>query len=442
MGYSFFSEFKALIHYMRLILFAFLGLFVLSQHTCISYKHLASVEEQKETTLKPLLENGWWLMKMDLGAEKLPIRFSLDTKTNCITIYNAEERIVCEPATITKDSLLFRAPVFQNEFRLKIINSKKVEGYWYNTSKGNYKIACSAMYHSDENTSLINGTYKQINYEVHFSSNTTDEYDAIGVFKFYESINLHNKIYTPVTGTFLTETGDYRYLEGNLVEGNLSLSCFDGSHAFLFKSQYGKSNDTLKGVFYSGNHFKEPWVGWENPKAKLRNPDSLTYLKPGFESIEFSFPDLEKNMVNFPSKQFENKVTIVEIMGSWCPNCMDETVYLQYLKTRYANSNLQIIALCYERYDNFEKSVNSVKKMKESLGAEYQFLIAGSANKQKASETLPMLSSIYSFPTTIYIDKKGKIRKIFTGYYGPSTGSYHTMYKEQTESFIEKLLKE
>lgn len=55
----------------------------------------------------------------------------------------------------------------------------------------------------------------------------------------------------------MTETGDYRYLEG-VVNGNqLQLSTFDGAHAFLFTGTV--TDSTINGHFYSGNHWKEPF---------------------------------------------------------------------------------------------------------------------------------------------------------------------------------------
>ncbi|HRD38300.1 MAG TPA: TlpA family protein disulfide reductase, partial [Bacteroidia bacterium] len=85
-------------------------------------------------------------------------------------------------------------------------------------------------------------------YEVTFNAGTSDAYKAVGIFKQSGS---------KVTGTFLTETGDYRYLEGAVQNSNMSLSCFDGSHAFLFfmtaANKTGKVNDLEGKVFYSNS---------------------------------------------------------------------------------------------------------------------------------------------------------------------------------------------
>jgi len=53
-----------------------------------------------------------------------------------------------------------------------------------------------------------------------------------------------------------------------------------------------------------------------------------------------------------------------------------------------------------------------------------------------------MLNHIMSYPTSIFLDKKGEIRKIRTGFYGPGTGKYYTEYTQNTNDFIQELLAE
>jgi len=55
---------------------------------------------------------------------------------------------------------------------------------------------------------------------------------------------------------------------------------------------------------------------------------------------------------------------------------------------------------------------------------------------------LPQIKKISAFPTSIFIDKKGKIRKIDSGFNGPATGEYYTKFKKEFEQFVEKLLAE
>lgn len=391
---------------------------------------------------------------LNLGPTALP--FSMEIKKNSEgnffgIISNAEEKIETPPFEIIGDSIFIKSSFFNSIFKGKISLDSygkfitKIEGVWRNNMKpGIYEIPFianvvdnvpkdfSLNYLSNNATyhpSIFNGKW-----EVTFSPKTTDEYKAIGVF------NVND---LKLTGTFLTETGDYRFLEGygNTVD-SASLSCFDGSHAFCFNFLPNKTGDTLAGMFYSGKHWSEPWVAVRNDRFELQNPDSLTYIKEGFDGINFSFPNLENTIVNYPSDKFDNKVTIIQIMGSWCPNCVDETKVLSGFYNSYKEKGLEVVALCFETTKDFEKSKNNVLTHKNHLEAKYDFLIAGLANTKAASEALPMLNKVMSFPTTIFIDKKGVVRKIYTGFYGPSTGKYHDQYLEQTTSFIEKLLAE
>ena len=127
-----------------------------------------------------------------------------------------------------------------------------ISGYWHNLDKGeNYKIPFSAhpsikmrFSHINKQTSVLNVNGK---WEVEFGFNSNNPYPAIGVFSQKKKSN-------HVTGTFLTETGDYRFLEGKTTKDSLFLSCFDGAHAFLFKAVITKNN-TLVGRFFSGTHW-------------------------------------------------------------------------------------------------------------------------------------------------------------------------------------------
>ena len=103
-------------------------------------------------------------------------------------------------------------------------------------------------------------------------------------------------------------------------------------------------------------------------------------------------------------------------MGTWCPNCLDETTYLSSLYNSFKDDGLEIIALAFERTKTKEKALENIKKLKEKTSAGYEFLLGGATRKDKAAEMLPMLNHIMSYPTAIFIDKNGEIRRIHTGF--------------------------
>lgn len=397
-----------------------------------------SNKEQVSEKVTDLVE-GSWLLEFQLSEKNIiPVNFNLTKKDSLyqVEFSNGEEKIVAKKVTVANDIITIYDPIFNTWFEGKIINSTTIEGMWFKDGK-DYEIPFSATHgetsrfkqpdHLTETSVNITGIW-----EVDFSKNNPDNhYKAIGQFQQVDNY---------VTGTFMTETGDYRYLEGNMYNNNLYLSCYDGSHLFLFKATL--MNGRLTGVFRSGTHWEEPWIATRNESFELTNPDSLTFLKEGFSEFAFTFPNINGNDVSLTDEKYHNKVVIVNIMGPWCPNCKDETEYLSKLYDSNHEKGLEVIALSFDKSEDFEIAKQNVLKLKSYYNVNYDFLIAGKANKIATAKSFPMLNHIMSYPTTIFIDRNGKIRKIRTGFYGPGTGSYYTRYAEQTNSFVEKLLAE
>jgi hypothetical protein len=103
---------------------------------------------------------------------------------------------------------------------------------------------------------------------------------------------------------------------------------------------------------------------------------------------------------------------------------------------------VEIIALAYERKDDFAYASERVKKMIDKLDVTYDVVIAGTNDKVKASQSLPMLNQLVAWPTTIYIGKDGKVKKIYTGFSGPGTGTEYDRFKEEFNETINQLLTE
>jgi thiamine pyrophosphokinase len=121
---------------------------------------------------------------------------------------------------------------------------------------------------------------------------------------------------------------------------------------------------------------------------------------------------------------------------------MDESAYLSQLYKQYSGKGLEIIALAFEKTTDFEKAQKQVMRLKTKLAIDYDILITGQTGKDKASETLSALNKISAFPTTIYLNKQHQVVKIYTGFSGPATGNGYTIFKQQTEALITKLLNE
>jgi thiol-disulfide isomerase/thioredoxin len=247
-----------------------------------------------------------------------------------------------------------------------------------------------------------------------------------------------------LTGTFLSTSGDYRYLEGAVAGNQLYLSCFDGGHAYIFTADITDANTLTNGKFYAGYSSLDKWSAVKNENAKLPDAYSLTALKPGYNKIGFTFKDINGNNVSLGDSRFKNKVVIVQILGSWCPNCMDETNYFvsSYYK-KYHSKGVEIVGLDYERTTDFAKSQKTLRQLITHFNVPYPILITGyTPSKGDPEKSLPMLADFKGFPTTLIIDKKGEVRKIHTGFSGPGTGAYYTQFIDEFGKLTDDLLAE
>lgn len=393
-------------------------------------------DKQEDVIVDKEFKAGTYRASLAIKDQKeLPFVFKVDS-THKMTIYNAEEKIFVDDISVKGDSIFIKMPVFDAQIKGVINEKGNIRGSYIKAPK-NLKVPFEAIYDVHFRYPTTTTTHKPIagSWEVTFSPNTEESYKAKGVFK----DGPDNKI----TGTFLTETGDYRFLEGVLDDERLSLSCFDGAHAFLFDGLV-KNDSITSGMFYSGNHYKEPWIAVNNEDYELSDPNTLTYLKEGHDKIEFSFPDLKGKQVSLADDRFKGKAVIIQIMGSWCPNCLDESKYLSQFYKANKSDDLEIVALAFENAKTIEKATDNLNKLKERVGIEYPILIAqhGSARKLLAAEKLPMLNHILSYPTTIFIDKKGTVRKIHTGFNGPATGEKYKKFINEFETFVATLVSE
>ena len=244
-----------------------------------------------------------------------------------------------------------------------------------------------------------------------------------------------------VTGTILTTTGDHRYLAGQVKGDELYLSTFDGAHVFLYKAKIA-ADGSLDGDWWSGLAYHEKWIAKRNSAAQLPDAYGVTAMRTGVKQFDFSFPDLNGKTVSSTDPQFRGKVLIVALAGSWCPNCHDEAAFLAPLYKEYREKGLEIVSLQFEHFGDFERAAQATQRFRKNYGIEYTTLIAGISDKDEAGKKLPMLKSFVAFPTTVFIDRKGNVRKIHTGYTGPATGDHYTQFVSEVKSTLDQLLAE
>ncbi len=375
--------------------------------------------ENKNNNLQP----GSYTLSMDLGSVQLDIPVTYGTQK--LTIHNGAESIHV-PLSVSYDSIYARFPVFDAGLALQSKADTLAEGAYIKYYKDNYRIPVR-IHPPSKKVVLDEAPNYTEAYQVTFSPNSEDAYPAKGLFSFRQDGSAY--------GTFTTETGDYRYLFGHHSDSTFQLNTFDGSHAFVFTGKL-KNDSIVAGMFYSGTHWKEPWVGVRNADYELTAPDSLSKVN---NPVTFSFLNTDSTLFTFNEESYKDTAVIIQILGSWCPNCLDETQFLSQLQKDYEDQPLQIIGIAFESKTDFNYYQKQIARLKEKTGISYPVLLGGKASKQLASDTLTFVDEIKSFPTTIFLDKNHEVRRIHTGFYGPGTGDYYTRFSEKTYLLLDKI---
>lgn len=406
---------------------------------CFFIVALISVHwSQKPTELK----NGTWRATIQRPDGK-QIVFNFQSKDSAgkkiIYVINGKEHLLVDSIETSADSVFIQMPFFESGFNAKINDEGNLEGVWVKKYGERVQtLPFTAIHNSKER------------FEV--SAQPLANISGRWLTQFVER---NNKVSTIVaefkqdgshlSGTFLDPTGDYRYLDGVVSGDSLKLSTFDGAHAFLFTAKIDDENKISGGKFYSGARSIEDWSAQKNANAKVPDGFGETKIKTGSGKPDFSFSDSKNgNKVSINDKKYKGKVVVIQILGSWCPNCMDETKFLSDYYNKNHKKGFEIIGVAYERTTDFANSQKALEPFRKRFNVQYPILITGVtvSDSLRVEKTLPQLESINAFPTTIFVDRKGNIRKIDSGFNGPATGEHFTEFKNKFNKIINQLLAE
>ena len=378
-------------------------------------------------------KTGFWRGEITMQEQQLPFVFEV-LKSNdqfSINLHDGASRMEMDKIRVENDSVFFTIGIFDIDVKAKIENNSLYGIYTKNFAE-NYELPFKATFakknrlDNAKSDPVFNGKW-----DIDILKKNGDTIRTIGMFNTDDAL---------FKGTIISKSGDFRFLEGTSENGDFTLYSFDGDNLKIFKAH--AEGDQLVGEYWSGKTLHRTFIGKRNKNATLPDPSTLTYLKEGFDKIEFSFPDLDGNQVTLNNAKYQDKVVILQIFGTWCPNCMDETIFFKEWLDNHKKSNVEIIGLAYENKPDFEYAKKRVEKMKEKLEVSYDFVIAGTSSNMAAGKTLPMLNHVMSFPTSIIIDKMGKVRKIHTGFSGPATGDYYLEYTKEFNSLMSELIAE
>jgi thiol-disulfide isomerase/thioredoxin len=248
-----------------------------------------------------------------------------------------------------------------------------------------------------------------------------------------------------VEGTIAPVSGDYGMLSGELSEGKdaaLHLSRFDGIHVLLLDGQL-VSPDRIEGVFHvaAGRALNFVATRSASASAGFGEAEQLTSVENPSEPFRFHGVDASGSTITQNDPRFHGKVVLLDIFGTWCPNCHDEAPVLQALDTEFHARGLEIVGLSYEYVDDRERSQRLLEVYRRKYSIAFPLLLAGTTDAGQITGTLPQLRNFGAYPTTIFLDRHGRVRLIHAGFSGPATGRMEEV-KQNFERTIVKLLDE
>ncbi|MEM7568611.1 MAG: TlpA disulfide reductase family protein [Pseudomonadota bacterium] len=396
--------------------------------------------EQSEAAIAGI-KTGPWRVVLDHPGGGLP--FTLEIAEGPTAYFlNGPERMKAEQVTITDGALDIRFPSYESS----LVATLQDDG----TLKGTATLTRRL------------GELKKIDFDLtathgqtwrHFAEQDPQPASVAGTW----AVELSNPFGGParpglgifeqdgaiVTGTFLFPQGDYRWLQGEVKDGELYLSTYDGGQGTVWRGTL-KEDGTLDGTFYAKSYGfpPVPWSARPDPDAKLPDANSMTSLKEGVERFDFTFPDTNGEMVSLSDSKFAGKVVLITIGGTWCPTCHDEAAFLAPYYAENKNRGLEVIGLQFEYTDDMERSMRQTKAFKQRYKIDYDMLIAGVFGKKGVAEALPFLDGLEAYPTTLFLDRTGAVRKIHTSFPGAATGKRHELYLAEFKTFLNELLAE
>ena len=383
------------------------------------------------------LTDGLWRGVFHVQDAEIPFLFdvkSAKTGSPVVTLINGEERVVLADIVYRNDSIIIPVKIYDAVMEAKVdgtcmtgrlvkLYSNRPDGRVpFTAQKG---VASRFIDTGEKATVSLDGRWE-------ITVPARDMAKQVGVFT--------QKADGHLTGSILTPTGDYRYLEGTVQADRFYLSTFSGMTPYLIRGQFtGADRFTAEFITPGGvSHFD----GVRNPDASLPDAYTMTALKPGYTSLGFRLPDFDGREVSLADPKFAGKVVIVSLLGSWCPNCLDETAFLAPWYKANRTRGVEVVGLAFERKDDIEYARNQLSVFMEQFGVTYDILFAGRVGEETVAKVLPELTKLMSYPTTIFIDKKGSVRKIHTGFSGPATGKFYEEFKTGFNNTVNELVNE
>jgi thiol-disulfide isomerase/thioredoxin len=243
-----------------------------------------------------------------------------------------------------------------------------------------------------------------------------------------------------ISATILRVDGDTGTLTGSFRDGTFVLSHFSGARPLLLEvTPNADGTLTLSLNKQPGLVAARENVASTKGIGTPTDPEMHTSVKDASEPLRFSFPDLNGRMVSNTDAKFRGKVVLVNISGSWCPNCHDEAPFLASLYKKYRAKGFEMVTLSFEEGDQLS-SPTRLRAFIEHYGITWTVLLPG--DPDQLNEKMPQGVNLNAFPTSFILGRDGRVRAVHAGFPSPGSGEFYVHAEKEVTSLVEKLLAE
>jgi peroxiredoxin len=381
---------------------------------------------------------GLWDAKVDYGAVQVPFKFGIEQTARGISgwFFNGDEKISSDAGHFDAGHLVLEFPSYGRRVDAQLDAGGALTGTYGPAAAGSTlrvypfsaQRAASTSGRPSGNAPSIEGLW--------IISAQSDK----GGEKSWRFIVHQDGVH--VRAAILRIDGDTGALSGDWRDGKFVLSHFDGARPLLIEVT-PEGGNALTVLLRNSDGSNVALSGYRVADARARgiadpaDPATHTSMRNPDEPFQFSFPDLNGQVVSNSDQRFKGKVVVVDVAGSWCPNCHDEAPFLETLYRKYHARGLEIVTLSFEEPEQYANPTR-LRAFVRDFGLSYTVLLAGTLDDLHAK--LPQAVGLDAYPTTFFIGRDGLVKGVHAGFAAKATGDFNAQLKQEFTARIEKLL--
>ena len=357
-----------------------------------------------------------------------PIEFSGDSARPTVSFFNGEDRVSSTNASWQGDSLIVSFDHLASQLRVSF-GDGALRGSYGNTRRSNRRTIEARPEPAVKAAAVAAPDIDGLWYLPHISPKGENAWRFVA-----------KRSGPTVTATILRVDGDAGAHVGEFVDGRFLLNHFDGARASQI--EVVAAGDSIL-VFLRNGRSTRAFTGYRPETTRARGlPEPADFaahtgVKDPEEPFQFSFPNLEGVIVSNTDARFVGKVVLVNIGGSWCPNCHDEAPFLAELDRKYRARGLEIVLLDFEEAEELQNPQRLPAFIKR-YGIEYTVLLAGQTDELNSK--IPQATNLNSWPTTFFLGRDGTVRAVHAGFAAKASGAFHEQLRKEYIGTIERLL--